>query len=134
MAVFPAEVFSLISSPADSSSLVHSKIDASQRPENKMEYRYSEEVDPCEYETHGLAGNVPLRVHKDPFSETVGALRAQRDWTKLVSPVYGYKGGLGDRYSFMRVTVPECRPERLEIISYANEYAFLYDGAIIPFS
>jgi hypothetical protein len=97
-----------------------------------MEYRYSKEVDPCDYETHGLAGNAALRIHKDPFSEIVGAMRAQRDWTKLVSPVYGYKGGLGDRYSFMRVTVPECRPERLEIISYANEYAFLYDGAIIP--
>jgi hypothetical protein len=28
----------------------------------------------------------------------------------------------------MQVTVPECLPERLETISYANEFAFLYDG------
>ncbi|KAK4109148.1 terpenoid synthase [Canariomyces notabilis] len=27
----------------------------------------------------------------------------------------------------MEVTVPECLPERLETISYANEFAFLYD-------
>lgn len=28
----------------------------------------------------------------------------------------------------MRVTVPEYLPDRLEIISYANEFTFLYDG------
>lgn len=28
----------------------------------------------------------------------------------------------------MSVTVPECLPERLEVISYANEFAFLHDG------
>jgi hypothetical protein len=42
--------------------------------------------------------------------------------------VKDYQGGLGDPFSFIRVTIPECLPERLEIISYANEYAFLYDG------
>lgn len=47
-----------------------------------------------------------------------------------MSPVHGYKGRLGDRYSFICATRPECLPERLGIISYANEYAFLYD--IIP--
>ncbi|KAK3934317.1 hypothetical protein QBC46DRAFT_462691 [Diplogelasinospora grovesii] len=92
-----------------------------------MDFRYSEEIHPSLYETHGLSGGVPLRMHKDPFKEIHGALRAQRDWTKHVHPVHGYKGGLGKRFSFIRVTVPECLPDRLEIISYANEYAFLYD-------
>jgi hypothetical protein len=45
-----------------------------------------------------------------------------------VNRLSGYHGGLGPEFSFVRVTVPECLPERLEIISYANEYAFLYDG------
>ncbi|KAI7786173.1 hypothetical protein LA080_004557 [Diaporthe eres] len=66
-------------------------------------------------------------MHKDAVKEAKGALRAQRDWSQHISPVDGYLGGLGDPYSFIRVTVPECCPERLEIISYANEYAFLYD-------
>ncbi|KAM7213323.1 Isoprenoid synthase domain containing protein [Rhypophila decipiens] len=30
----------------------------------------------------------------------------------------------------MRVAMPECLPERLEIVSYANEFAFLYDDAM----
>lgn len=93
-----------------------------------MNFIYSEEVDPQSYDTHGLAPGIPLRLHKDAVKEIKGALRAQSDWNRHVSPVHGYLGGLGDPYSFIRVTVPECRPERLEVISYANEFAFLYDG------
>ncbi|KAH7115076.1 fusicoccadiene synthase [Dendryphion nanum] len=92
-----------------------------------METLYSEVIDEKTYQADGLAHGIPLRVHSDPFKEIAGALRAQRDWTNNVRPVTGYWGGLGDQYSFIRVTVPECRPERLEIISYANEFAFLYD-------
>ncbi|KAK0701925.1 isoprenoid synthase domain-containing protein [Lasiosphaeria miniovina] len=94
-----------------------------------MEFRYSEVVDPSLFETDGLITNkmVTLRRHKDSFSEIIGAFRAQRDWSEHVAPVHGYQGGLGEHFSFIRVTVPECLPERLEVVSYANEYAFLYD-------
>ncbi|KAK3392844.1 isoprenoid synthase domain-containing protein [Podospora didyma] len=94
-----------------------------------MEYQYSEAIDPRVYKTDGLISNsiTTLRRHKDPFSEVIGSLRAQRDWSEQVSPINGYHGGLAEPYSFMRIAVPECLPERLEIISYANEYAFLYD-------
>ncbi|KAI1498011.1 isoprenoid synthase domain-containing protein [Biscogniauxia marginata] len=95
-----------------------------------MEYQYSEVVDPSLYETHDLSNGIELRMHKDSFKETNGARRAQRDWAQYVRPVEGYYGGLGDPYTFIRVTIPECLPERLEIISYANEFAFLYDDAM----
>ena len=81
------------------------------------------------YQTQGLCNCVTLRKHQEPDKEKKGALRAQKDWSKLVSPVGIYKGGLGPEYSFVQVTIPECRPERLEIVSYANEFAFLYDGS-----
>lgn len=96
-----------------------------------MNFQYSEEVDRDFYEDDGLGHGIPLRLHKDLFREIRGTIRAQRDWSKNVSPVKGYKGGLGHPYSFVTVTVPECLPERLEVISYANEYAFLYDGEVI---
>lgn len=60
--------------------------------------------------------------------QKVGAIRAQKDWSEQVRPVVNYQGGLGDSYSFIRVTVAECLPGRLEIISCANEFVFLYDG------
>ncbi|KAI1189732.1 fusicoccadiene synthase [Nemania serpens] len=98
-----------------------------------MEFNYSQEVDPSVYETRGLNEGIPLRIHKDQHLEFKGALRAQRDWTKHVRNVDGYKGGLGDPFTFICVTVPECLPDRLELISYANEFAFLYDDKMESF-
>ncbi|KAI0186244.1 isoprenoid synthase domain-containing protein [Xylaria flabelliformis] len=98
-----------------------------------MNFNYSQEIDSTVYETHGLDGGIPLRIHKDQHLEFKGALRAQRDWTKHVNNVNGYRGGLGDPFSFISVTVPECLPDRLELISYANEFAFLYDDKMESF-
>jgi hypothetical protein len=95
-----------------------------------MAHRYSHLVDPETYRTDGLALFIPLRMHRDLYKEIAGALMAQEDWNKHVEPVRGYLGGLGPVYSFVSVTIPECRPERLEIMSYANEFAFLYDGKL----
>lgn len=93
-----------------------------------MDFRCSDEVDPATYETHGLAEGIPLRVHREADRETAGSLRAQSDWSTHVRPLAAYRGGLGPRFNLMSVSIPECLPERLEIISYANEFAFLYDG------
>jgi hypothetical protein len=95
-----------------------------------MEYRYSRLVDPETYVTDGLAFDIPLRIHRDPHKEISGALQAQKDWDGQVGPLRGYLGGLGPSYGFISVTIPECRPERLEVMSYANEFAFLYDGMV----
>lgn len=93
-----------------------------------MEYQYSEEIDQDLYDLQGLGIGVPLRMHKDFVKEIEGTLRLQRDWNKYISQVDGYNGGLGHRFHFMSATIPECLPDRLEVISYANEFAFLYDG------
>ncbi|CAO2658411.1 Nn.00g061340.m01.CDS01 [Neocucurbitaria sp. VM-36] len=92
-----------------------------------MYFLYSEAVKRGTYRDDGLANDLQLRLHKDPYKEIKGTLRAQEDWDRTVSSVKDYHGGLGDNFSFVRVTIPECLPDRLEIISYANEYAFLYD-------
>ena len=99
-----------------------------------MDFLYSEIMSPDMYRTDGLCNGIDLRRHKDPMGEIRGAIRCQKDWSKLISPVRNYKGALGSPFSIIRVTVPECLPDRLEIISYANEFAFLYDGKIFGFS
>lgn len=93
-----------------------------------MEPQYSRLVDPTEYETQGLCDGIPLRMHRQSQNEDIGATRCQRDWNRFVEPLEFYRGGLDSKWNFMSVSVPECLPERLEIISYANEFAFLYDG------
>ena len=99
-----------------------------------MEYKHSVVVDPSTYKTEGLCDRIPLRMHVHSDLENIGTIRAQEDWSRLVKNVENYRGGLGPKYSFMSVSVPECLPERLEIISYANEFAFLHDGMLTIFS
>ncbi|KAL8948519.1 MAG: hypothetical protein Q9222_005300 [Ikaeria aurantiellina] len=96
-----------------------------------MEFQYSEYIAPTFYETDGLCDGIPLRRHKDPMGEVKGAIRCQKMWSKLIEPVRNYKGTLGDPFSFVRVTIPESLSERLEIISFANEFAFLYDDTFM---
>lgn len=93
-----------------------------------MEYLYSSVVDTGCYDPEGLCNGIPLRVHKYADLEDIGAIRAHEDWRKYVGPVEEYHGGLGPRFSFITVSIPECLPERLEVISYATEFAFMQDG------
>ncbi|KAL2817761.1 isoprenoid synthase domain-containing protein [Aspergillus cavernicola] len=92
-----------------------------------MHYKFSTVVDPATYETHGLCDGIPLRCHKNPELEEVETLRCQENWREWVGPLGFYKGGLGPRWNFMAITVPECLPERLGVLGYANELAFLHD-------
>ena len=94
-----------------------------------MLYKYSEPVDHKTYRNDGLAHDIPLRVHKDSQKEITGARRAQEDWSRLMGSIDEFHGVMAERFSMISVTIPECLPERLEIVSYANEFAFLYDGA-----
>lgn len=93
-----------------------------------MDFQYSDTVDLQSYRTDGLCDGIPLRINRDSFGELKGALRCQNDWSEYVCPVANFKGTMGTPFSFIRVSIPEALPDRLEIISYANEFAFIYDG------
>ncbi|KAG8162573.1 hypothetical protein KVR01_008338 [Diaporthe batatas] len=92
-----------------------------------MEYQYSNLLKPPQCETEGLCDGLLIRKHIAEDLEEIGTFKAQEDWRTLVGPLSHYRGGLGPRHSFMAVSLPECLPERLEIVSYANEFAFLHD-------
>jgi hypothetical protein len=95
-----------------------------------MEYKYSYILDPLLYRTEDLCDGLLVRKHVAEDLEEIGAFRAQQDWRAMVAPISDYKGGLGPRHSFMAVSMPECLPDRFEIVSYANEFAFLHDGML----
>ncbi|OCL09522.1 terpenoid synthase [Glonium stellatum] len=92
-----------------------------------MRYKFSTVLSSSEYETEGLCDGISVRKHIAADLEEIGTFQAQADWAKLVGPLDNYKGGLGPGHSFMAVSLPECQPERFEIVSYANEFAFLHD-------
>ena len=95
-----------------------------------MDLKYSEVIAQSCYDAQGLCDGIELKRHKYSRREDIGAIRAHEDWAKFVSPISFYRGGLAAEYSFIRVAIPECIPERLEVVSYACEYAFLYDGNV----
>lgn len=93
-----------------------------------MDFKYSTVIDPTTYEAHGLCDGIDLRCHESPELEEIETLRCQENWREWVGPLGFYKGGLGPRWNFMAITIPECLPERLGVLGYANELAFLHDG------
>ncbi|KAF2866567.1 isoprenoid synthase domain-containing protein [Massariosphaeria phaeospora] len=92
-----------------------------------MEYQHSVRLLPGQYQTEGLCDGLSVRKHVAEDLEEIGTFNAQEDWRNLVAPMSNYKGGLGPKHSFMAVSLPECLPDRFEIVSYANEFAFLHD-------
>lgn len=98
-----------------------------------MHYLHCEVIDPTTYETQGLCDGLALRAHLRPDLKDYGTLRAQEDWKKHIKSMEQYKGGLGPQFSFVTVSVPECLPERMEVISCANNFAFLHDGRSFVF-
>ncbi|KAF3400488.1 Ophiobolin F synthase [Talaromyces pinophilus] len=100
------------------------------KPASAITPRYSNLVDPSTYNDLGLCSSLPLRVHKFAHLADKGALRAQEDWKRLVGPIRNFTGCLSPRFNGIAVAVPECIPERLEIVTYANEFAFLHDDIL----
>ncbi len=99
-----------------------------------MKYRFSHVVDPSTYETDGLCDGIPLRVHRSAAVGDLGTIRLHRDWREHIGPLSlsDSYGGMGAQYSFTSVVMPECLPERLEIVSYAIEIGFLHDDVVDP--
>jgi hypothetical protein len=97
-----------------------------------MEFRYSHLIDPSSYDTQGLCDGIPLRCHRNADIEEVGTIRLRSDWQKYVGPLplSTHGGNLGPVYSLTAVTIPECLPNRLEIVSYIMEFAFLHDDLV----
>lgn len=97
-----------------------------------MADQYSHVIDASKYDKDNLFNGIPLRKHAAGDLEEVGAFRAQEDWRRLVGPLEKpYRGGLGPDVSFITVAVPDCLPDRLEIMSYGLEIGFIHDGTSI---
>ncbi|KAL4893922.1 Ophiobolin F synthase [Aspergillus ambiguus] len=96
-----------------------------------MAFKYSTLIDSSLYDKEGLCPGIDLRTHEAGDLEEVGAFRAQEDWRRFVGPLEKpYAGLLGPDFSFVTAAVPECLPERIEIVSYALEFGFIHDDVI----
>ena len=94
-----------------------------------MDFKYSYPIDPASWDDEGLCEGIDVRMHVAGDLEDIGIFRVAEDWRRMVGPLDGpFKGGMSRRFSFITCAVPECRPERMEIASYALEFGFIHDG------
>ncbi|RDW93459.1 uncharacterized protein DSM5745_00781 [Aspergillus mulundensis] len=93
-----------------------------------MEYKFSTVVDPSSYDTRGLlCDEFDVRYHKNAELEDIGCLKCQEHWRQSVGPLGAFKGTLGNILNLISLAIPECLPERLSIVAFANELAFMHD-------
>jgi fusicocca-2,10(14)-diene synthase/ophiobolin F synthase len=92
-----------------------------------MDSALSSLIHPSAYDFKDLCDSLPVRISKLEHLANKGALRAQEDWKRYVGPLNNFHGCMS-KYNVVALAIPECLPDRLEAITYVNEFAFLYDG------
>jgi hypothetical protein len=99
-----------------------------------MDYRYSVPLSSDKYaQNEDYFSVFKPRIHKQAVIADDASVDIQIEW-------YGQEG-LGSKVgnmnnhagNFTALSAPECLPERLYIVSYAIEYAFLHDGKALSY-
>ncbi|RAH78110.1 geranylgeranyl pyrophosphate synthase [Aspergillus japonicus CBS 114.51] len=79
---------------------------------------------------HGFCHGCPLRRHKSEHKANEGSLQLRADWEKYVGPIERWGSCNPWEGHFGAVVLPCCRPERMAIVNYIFEYAFMYDNVV----
>ncbi|GFF26184.1 fusicoccadiene synthase [Aspergillus lentulus] len=78
----------------------------------------------------GFCKEYPLRRHRFEDESNKGALQCRGDWVEFIGPIERWGCCNPWEGNFAAVVLPFCKPERLAIISYILEYAFMYDNVV----
>ncbi|RDW83563.1 bifunctional terpene synthase/polyprenyl synthetase family protein [Aspergillus mulundensis] len=78
----------------------------------------------------GFCHNYELRRHRHEHKANEGSLRLRADWENTIGPIERWGSCNPWEGHFGSVVLPFCRPERLAILCYIFEYAFLYDNVV----
>ncbi|KAJ9364273.1 geranylgeranyl pyrophosphate synthase [Paecilomyces variotii] len=78
----------------------------------------------------GFCDGYALRRHKFEDKAIEGSLQCREDWLKYIGPIERWGCNSPWEGHFGTVVLPLCKPERLGVISYIFEYAFLYDNVV----
>src|SRR6201996_2916112 len=83
-----------------------------------------------EYDTQGFCHNYPARRHNYGHEADKGSRDARADWVRYIGPITQAGGCNPFSGHFAALTLPTCKPERLRLIAYIFEYAFLHDNVL----
>ncbi|PYH40159.1 bifunctional terpene synthase/polyprenyl synthetase family protein [Aspergillus saccharolyticus JOP 1030-1] len=79
---------------------------------------------------HGFCHGYPLRRHQWEHRANEGSLHLRADWEKYIGPIERWGSCNPWEGHFGAVVLPCCRPERMAIVNYIFEYAFMYDNVV----
>jgi hypothetical protein len=98
-----------------------------------MEYRYSKPYDVAAASKQGCWSILPLRIHKDEHLAVEASYEFLSDWEKVVGKVEGVEDTICLCFNghFVAVTIPECIPERLRIVTRLSDFSYVYDGTLL---
>ncbi|KAF7125867.1 hypothetical protein CNMCM5793_002160 [Aspergillus hiratsukae] len=78
----------------------------------------------------GFCKGYPLRRHRFEDESNKGSLQCRADWVEFIGPIERWGCYNPWEGNFGAVVLPFCKPERLAIICYIFEYAFMYDNVV----
>ena len=90
----------------------------------------SRPLDLTQYDTQGFCHGYPARIHDHEKEADDGSREARADWVRYIGPIDIAGGCNPFSGHFAALTLPTCKPERLRLVSYIFEYAFLHDNVL----
>ena len=90
----------------------------------------SRPIDLTQYDTRGFCHGYPARIHNHEKEADDGSREARADWVRYIGPIDIAGGCNPFSGHFAALTLPTCKPERLRLISYIMEYAFIHDNVL----
>ena len=99
------------------------------------DFQYSKEVDSATIEGTPSFTTLPIRVHRDDLRARKASRRFRTTWeaaggSRSSSPLM--PGGEAPVGHIMSLTLPECCPDRLEVVTKMADYMCLENGQYAP--
>jgi hypothetical protein len=92
-------------------------------------YNFSEEIDPDIAKAQGCFTTLPIRVHRDKQAAEEASQRLVAEWENKMKG--GHKAdsiaSFGPNGHLVALSIPECLPERLELVTYVTDFMFFHD-------
>ncbi|KAL2021599.1 hypothetical protein VTK56DRAFT_6952 [Thermocarpiscus australiensis] len=90
----------------------------------------SDVIDISQYDTQGFCPGYTLRRHRYESLANAGCHEARQDWIQYIGPVSEFGNCNPVNGNFTAVVLPLCKPERLRLVAYVIEYAFIHDNVV----
>ncbi|KAM7217588.1 Isoprenoid synthase domain containing protein [Rhypophila decipiens] len=87
-------------------------------------------VDISQYDTQGFCPGYQLRRHAYESLANAGCQEARQDWIRYIGPAAEFGNCNPINGNFTANVLPFCKPERLKLVAYVLEYAFLHDSVV----